>query len=106
MAIASILHRVSGLALFLLFPIILYYLDLSLGSANSFINVRHILSGITAKLILWAFGAALIYHLLAGIRHLMMDAGYGEHLSAGRQSAIAVIVASIILTLLLGFWLW
>ncbi|MGQ3888390.1 succinate dehydrogenase, cytochrome b556 subunit [Legionella sp. CNM-1927-20] len=106
MAIASILHRISGLALFLLFPIILYYLDLSLASPTSFVTLQSILAGVVAKLILWAFGAALIYHLLAGIRHLVMDAGYGEHLSSGRKSAIFVIIAAIVLTLLLGFWIW
>lgn len=106
MAIASILHRISGLVLFLLFPIILYYLDLSLGSPHSFATLHTVLSSVTAKLILWVVGAALIYHLLAGIRHLIMDAGYGEHLSSSRHSAIAVIIAAIILTLLLGFWIW
>ncbi|WP_419419550.1 succinate dehydrogenase, cytochrome b556 subunit [Legionella sp. D16C41] len=106
MAIASILHRISGLALFLLFPFILYYLDLALASPDSFANLQTILAGIGAKLLLWAFGAALIYHLLAGIRHVIMDAGYGEHVSSGRNSAIFVIVAAIILTLLLGFWIW
>ncbi len=106
MAIASILHRISGLALFLLFPIVLYYLELSLASPASFIHLQSTLSGIGAKLILWAFSAALIYHLLAGIRHLIMDAGYGEHLDSGRKSAIFVIIAAIILTLLLGFWIW
>ncbi len=106
MAIASILHRISGLALFFLFPIVLYYLELSLATPASFMNLQSILGGVGAKLILWAFGAALIYHLLAGIRHLIMDAGYGEHLEAGRKSAVFVIIAAIILTLLLGFWIW
>lgn len=106
MAIASILHRVSGVVLFLLFPFILYYFDLSLRGTSSFAALRLTLESLSAKLMLWAFGAALIYHLLAGIRHLIMDAGYGEHLSAGRNSAIGVIIASVVLTLLLGFWLW
>lgn len=106
MAIASILHRLSGLALFFLFPVILYYLDLSLGSPSSFAALHVTLENTTSKLVLWVFGAALIFHLLAGVRHLIMDVGYGEHLSSGRHSAIGVIVAAIILTLILGFWLW
>ncbi|KTD07427.1 succinate dehydrogenase, cytochrome b556 subunit [Legionella jamestowniensis] len=106
MAIASILHRISGLVLFLLMPAMLYFLALSLQSVNSFMELQQKLAHPFHKLVLWAFSAALVYHLLAGIRHLLMDLGYGEHLKSGRRSAIFVIVLSIILTLLLGIWIW
>ncbi|WP_094090021.1 succinate dehydrogenase, cytochrome b556 subunit [Legionella clemsonensis] len=106
MAIASILHRISGVVLFLLMPAMLYFLALSLQSENSFIELQQKLAHPFHKLVLWAFGAALVYHLLAGIRHLLMDLGYGEQLKSGRRSAIIVIVLSIILTLLLGIWIW
>ncbi|KTC76824.1 succinate dehydrogenase, cytochrome b556 subunit [Legionella brunensis] len=107
MAIASILHRVSGLVLFLLMPAMLYFLSMSLHSNESFVELqRTIYSNPLYKLVLWAFGAALIYHLLAGIRHLAMDVGYGEQVSSGRRSAILVIALAIILSLILGFWIW
>ncbi|WP_028372639.1 succinate dehydrogenase, cytochrome b556 subunit [Legionella lansingensis] len=107
MAIASILHRISGLVLFLLTPAILYFLDVSLRGPQSYAELHTIiLDSPVHKLVLWAFCAAFIYHLLAGIRHLIMDAGYGEQLSSGRRSAIFVIVLAIILTLLLGIWIW
>ncbi|MDP1602141.1 MAG: succinate dehydrogenase, cytochrome b556 subunit [Legionella sp.] len=106
MAIASILHRISGLVLFLLLPLMLYFLHLSLGGADAFANLQVTLASPYSKLLLWAFVAALIYHVIAGIRHLLMDLGFGEHLEEGRRSAVFVIALSIILTLLLGVWIW
>lgn len=106
MAIASILHRISGVILFLLLPFVLYFVDKSLANEAAFAEVKMTLAHPLWKLLIWGFGAALIYHLLAGFRHLMMDVGYGEHVKSGRRSAIMVITASILLTLLLGIWIW
>ncbi|MBX9703144.1 MAG: succinate dehydrogenase, cytochrome b556 subunit [Silvanigrellaceae bacterium] len=106
MAIASILHRVSGTVLFLLLPMILYFLSLSLKNAQSFLHLQEMVAAPRFKILLWVFGAALIYHLTAGIRHLLMDLGVGEGLPAGRYSALLVIGLSIVLTLLLGVWIW
>lgn len=106
MAIASILHRISGMALFLLLPLMLFILGKSLRSEDLFMQTKSMLTSSYYKLGLWAFSAALIYHVLAGIRHLLMDMGIGEHLSAGRRSAILVIVLSVILTIFLGIWIW
>ncbi|KTC87929.1 MULTISPECIES: succinate dehydrogenase, cytochrome b556 subunit [Legionella] len=106
MAIASILHRISGLVLFLLLPFILYLLSMSLTSAVSFMQMQIVLQSPFYKLLLWAFSAALVYHLLAGIRHMIMDLGYGEEVKAGRQTAIWVITLAVILTIFLGIWIW
>jgi len=106
MAIVSILHRLSGIALFLLLPLILYYLSLSLHNEQSYIDLQQLFTQPLHKLLLWIFGAALIYHMLAGIRHLIMDLGYGEGLESGRRSAIFVIAVAAILTILLGIWIW
>lgn len=106
MAIASILHRISGLVLFLLLPFMLYFLSMSLNSAETFAELHTMLASPFHKLLLWAFSAALVYHLLAGIRHLLMDLGFGEDVNAGRHSAIFVIVLTVILTIFLGIWIW
>lgn len=106
MAIASILHRTSGIVLFLLFPVMLYLLSLSLHSGATFNQLQHMLVNPVWKLLLWAFNMALIYHILAGIRHLLIDFGFGEGLSAGRNSANFVIALAIILSVLLGVWIW
>ena len=105
MAIASILHRISGLAMFLLLPMMLWFLDLSLKSESSLDGLRQLLQNPSYKLVLFLFGSAWIYHVLAGIRHMLMDLGLGEGLEAGRYSAIMVIVLAVISTIFLGFLL-
>lgn len=107
MAIASILHRIAGILLFLLLPVLLYYFDLSLRSEESYGHLlQTVLTSPLAKLVLWVFTAAWVYHLLAGIRHMLMDIGYGEQLAAGRRSATLVIILALILAILLGVWIW
>jgi len=106
MAIASILHRISGVILFLLMPLMLYILKLSLSSPESFDQLQVWLQCFYLKLLLIAFTAALVYHLLAGIRHICMDFGIGEELSSSRTSSIIVIILAGILTILLGIWIW
>jgi len=106
MAIVSILHRISGIVLFLLLPIMLYFLSLSLRSVESFDRLQTMLTSPCCKVLLWVFSSAFLYHVLAGIRHLLMDMGIGEQLNAGRQSAKIVIVLAIIVTIFLGIWIW
>lgn len=106
MAIASILHRVSGILLFLLLPVMLYLLGLSLHSEESFAQMKMLLTTPFLKLVLWGFSASLAYHVLAGLRHIIMDAGFGEHLNTGRYTAVLVIVLGVISTIFLGIWIW
>lgn len=106
MAIVSIFHRISGIILFLFLPLMLYFLSLSLNGAESFAHFQQMLTSPMYKLVIWVFCAALTYHLLAGIRHMIMDLGVGEGVCAGRASAIVVIVLAVILTIFLGFWIW
>ena len=106
MAIASILHRISGLGLFLLMPLMLYFLSLSLHSVDSFDRLQTMLAHPGYKMVLWVFGSAFIYHVAAGIRHLLMDVGVGEHLGASRQSAKMVIIFAMIAIVFLGIRLW
>jgi len=106
MAVASILHRISGVLLFLLIPFLLYLLDYSLRSADSFLLLKQCLGSPFAKIVIVLSLAALLYHLLAGVRHLLMDCGWGESLTVGRRSAIAVFGLAILAVVLTGIWLW
>jgi succinate dehydrogenase / fumarate reductase cytochrome b subunit len=106
MAIASILHRISGIVLFLLFPAMLYLLDLSLRSEESFIKVKAMIATPYWQLLLWLFSAAMAYHLLAGIRHIIMDLGFAEGLPTGRRTALFVFLLAIIMIIFLGLWIW
>jgi len=106
MAIASILHRISGVALFVLLPVMLMILSKSLQSEKLFAQTKLMFMRPCYKIILWSFCVALIYHLLAGIRHLLIDMGYGDRLQSARLSAIFVIISTVILTIFLGILIW
>lgn len=103
---ASILHRVSGVFLVVAVAVLLYLLDLSLGSQQGFEQVRHILGSLHAKIILWMVLAGLIYHSVAGVKHLLMDLGIGETLAGGLMAARLVFALSGVLIVLAGVWLW
>lgn len=105
-AIASILHRISGFLLFFFIPVLLWLLQSSLRSSTSFEHISQCLANPVLAFIIWGFVAALIYHLLAGIRHLFMDIGIGETLSGAKFGVTVVFVIAIILIVLMGVWLW
>ena len=105
MAIVSILHRISGVVLFLLLPLMIYFLGLSLASELSFDELKTQFSQPIYKGLLWIFATAFTYHVIAGIRHLSLDLGFGEHLSASRNSAKAVLFLSIVSAIFLGLWI-
>jgi succinate dehydrogenase / fumarate reductase cytochrome b subunit len=64
------------------------------------------LSSPVAKLILWAVLAGLIYHSVAGVKHLVMDMGYGETFEGGVLGSRITFVVSAILIALAGVWVW
>lgn len=104
-AIVSILHRVSGVFLFLFIPVALWTLDYSL-TVDGFDALHDWRGSIIAKLIIWAILSAFLYHLVAGIRHLISDIHVGSSLRGGRTTAMLVFAISIILVILAGVWLW
>ncbi len=106
-ALVSILHRISGIALVAGVALLLWMLDQSLASEESFARLAALLEGsLVLRLVLWLVLAALIYHTLAGVKHLIMDLGIGESLEGGRRGAKIVIAAFVVLTLIAGVWLW
>lgn len=105
-AIASILHRISGIVAFVGIAFLLYGLDRSLAGESGFADVTDVMTHPLAKLVVWGTLSALAYHLVAGIRHLVMDMGVGETLEGGRLSTKITFVVSAILIVLLGVWIW
>ena len=95
-AYASITHRVTGVVMFFASFLMLWALDMSLASEASFNNVAAILGSPLARFISWGIASVLTYHALAGIKHLIMDAGVGETMRGG------VIGARIVFTLAIG----
>lgn len=106
MAIASILHRISGVIIFLCLPLLLYVLHYSLISQEDFNSIAIFVGRPWVKVLLWLALSAAIYHLLAGVRHLVMDIGIAESLVAGRITAYIVIILGIIAAVFCGGWLW
>lgn len=104
-ALASIAHRVSGVLLALATPVAAYAFSRSVAGPEGFAEIAGWARATPIKLILSVLAAALIYHLLAGVRHLMMDAGIGTSLRAGRRSAWAAMAVGVIafVVAVLGF---
>lgn len=102
----SIAHRVSGIIMFIAVAGLLWLLSVSLDSERGFEQAQSVLQNPLAKLVLWGVLSALLYHLIAGVRHLVMDAGVGEGLESGKRGSQVVIVLSVIVIVLLGVWIW
>ncbi len=106
-AIASILHRVSGVITFVAVGILLWLLGLSLSSEEGFLTASAIMSSFFVKFILWGILTALAYHAVGGIRHMLMDfGGLEETLEAGKRSANLSFVATVVLSILAGVLVW
>ena len=109
----SILHRVSGIIMFLLLPFIIWLLDNSLASdityqyiADVFVGGLGIVPGWFFKLVVLALIWAYLHHFTAGVRHLYMDATHSVSKEFGRSSAVATLAISLLLTAALGFKLF
>jgi succinate dehydrogenase / fumarate reductase cytochrome b subunit len=102
----SILHRVSGLLLFLALPLLLLMLQDSLRSIETYTQLMAVLAHPLAKLLLLGLLWAFLHHLCAGLRYLAIDLGYGVKLVQARASSKAVLAASLLLTALFGVRLW
>lgn len=106
-AITSILHRVTGVALFFGAIFLLYLLEMSLESQQGFdAAVSMMENSFFAKLIAWGLVSALLYHFFAGVKHLVMDLGHCEELESGRLAAKATLVAGGVACLISGVWIW
>jgi succinate dehydrogenase / fumarate reductase cytochrome b subunit len=108
--IVSILHRISGVMMFLLLPFIIWLFDTSVTSEYSFARFRSafnnglwVFPGFLVKLVALALIWAYLHHLIAGLRHLWMDVSHAAVTKEfGSKSAQFTLVASVLLTLVLG----
>lgn len=100
---ASILHRVSGAGLFLMLPLLIWLLQLSLGStAESSALFAAVTGNWLIKLILLGLLWAFLHHFCMGIRILLIDVHVGVEKQQAHASAVAVMVVSLTLTAILG----
>jgi len=107
--VVSILHRVSGLLMFLLLPFVVWLFDTSLSSEISFESFTAafgvgigFVPGWFVKLVCLALIWGYLHHFVAGVRHLYMDATHSVTKQFGKSSAIVTLVLSLGLTVVLG----
>ena len=107
--LVSILHRASGLLMFVLLPLLIWFFDTSVSSESSFELFRSAFSaGIglvpawLLKLVVWGLIWAFLHHFIAGVRHMWMDATHSVSKKQGHSSAVLTLAASLLLTLALG----
>ena len=105
-AYVSILHRVSGVFLFAGVAVLLWMLDASLDSQEGFNSIGDLAANPFCQFVLWTVLAGLAYHMVAGIRHLIMDFGIGESLKGGQTGAKIALFVAIVLIVLAGVWVW
>ena len=102
----SILHRISGLLLFLAVVWLLFMLDRSLASEDGFEAMRRYAGLLPVKLALLALIWAYCHHFCAGIRFLFLDLDKGVDQATARLTSALVIAAGLALTAWLGALLW
>lgn len=105
----SILHRASGALMFVLLPFVVWLFDVSLTSeisyesfTSAFVAGIGFVPGWMVKVVVLALIWSYLHHLIAGIRHLWMDATHSVSLKQGSVSAMVTLVSSLLLTVLLG----
>jgi len=91
----SILHRVSGLLMFILIPFVLYLLDKSITSELSYQKFQAFTGNILVKIICLGLIWCFLHHFCAGIRFLMLDMHKGIDKASSAKSAVSVLVISL-----------
>lgn len=104
--IVSILHRGSGLILYLFIPFLLFLLQTSLQSGEDFSQLASFIVSIPVKLLLIFLLWAFLHHFCAGVRFLLLDIDRGVSLRSARASSKWVIGLSLFASLLVGVWIW
>ena len=97
----SIIHRATGVFMFVALPYLIHLLDLSLSGAQGFAEANATLHSFVGTVFVFLIMWSLVHHLLAGIRYLLIDVDIGVELDMARQTALAVVIAGPVLGLLL-----
>src|SRR5205809_8017079 len=97
----SVAHRVSGAALYFGMLLVVWWLIAAASGPNYYAWVQWFMGTIVGRLILFGYTWALIHHMLGGVRHLIWDTGRGFSPNEREWLALATVVGSVVLTLLL-----
>ena len=105
-AVVSILHRASGVGLFLALPLILFVLQTSVNSAQSYQSLINLLNTWPLKLLLIGLAWAFSHHFFAGIRHLLQDIHWMTSLNNARLSSRILLCLVGLSTLIFAWFIW
>ena len=104
--LVSILHRISGFAMFFFAWAVLWALQMTLQSPDSFAQVLQCAQSWVGKLFLIGIGWAFLHHFFAGLRFLLLDTHVATELAAARRMSWGVLVLSLAGTIILGVSIW
>lgn len=99
-AVTSIIHRVTGIFLFLCIPVFLYFLKLSLESESSFLLAKDLFNTFYFNLFIYLFLAAFIYHFVMGIKHIIIDLGFFDSKKSSNNFSLSAIILVLFLIFL------
>ena len=99
---ASIFHRVSGIGLFLMLPLLIWLFDKSLSTSDAWAQFQAVFDCWLVKLVLLGLLWSFLHHFCMGIRILLLDIHVGIDKVAAHKSSIAVMAVSLALTAILG----
>ncbi len=105
-AVVSILHRASGMALFLILPLVLWALQASLESQKSYDGLQVWMHHSSMKLLFIGLAWAFFHHFFAGFRHLGMDAHMMTDLPKARLTSRIVMCLAVIATCISAYFIW
>ena len=105
-ALVSILHRVSGVGLFILLPLLLVGMQVSFASEADFLRVLAVLDHWMIKVVLICFSWAFFHHFYAGLRHLAQDVHWMHGLNQARTSSRVLMGLVLISVLYFAFLIW
>jgi len=103
--LTSFANRMAGVAISVGFVLLAYWLIALAGGAHAYAQASALLATAAMKIVLALVLMATVYHLLAGIRHLVWDTGHGLERAQSQRSAWLIVGLSIVLVLLLGWWI-
>ncbi|PAJ76310.1 succinate dehydrogenase, cytochrome b556 subunit [Pseudoalteromonas sp. NBT06-2] len=107
MGVASILHRISAVVIWVGMAFLLPALYFSLKSPEGFNEIKTLLTeNFFGQFFIWGFLTALGYYIMGSLKHIIQEFGYFETLSGGRAISQVAIGAGVLLSLLTGFWIW
>lgn len=97
----SIIHRITGCALYVGTILLVWWLVAAASGPDAFATVSAVSGSILGQVVLFGYTWALLHHMAGGIRHLVWDTGHGLGKEDSTKIAIATLVASLALTLIL-----